>query len=111
MAALPCGESGGGELLDVAATFDERLFHRRNLAIEQEIRLMDQTDGGIGADGRVSVFQPRSVQTPALLISQISQIRLISLKLPRHIANRSRFVASQPPLGQVAVAQEILEIE
>jgi hypothetical protein len=41
-------ESGRIELLAVPATLNEFLLEPTKLLIEQEVRLMDQTDNGIG---------------------------------------------------------------
>ena len=44
----PMLESGRIELLAVPATLNEFLLEPTKLLIEQEVRLMDQTDNGIG---------------------------------------------------------------
>ena len=41
------GKTGGGELLTVAAALDKSLFQGSDLAVEQEVRLVNQADKGI----------------------------------------------------------------
>ncbi len=45
-----------------------------NLLVEEEVRLVDQTDQRVGAHGRIGVLQPRRIERPALPIRQIGQI-------------------------------------
>ena len=67
----PMLESGRIELLAVPATLDEFLLDPTKLLIEQEVRLMDQTDNGIGPNFRIRVFKPVFVELPSLLIREI----------------------------------------
>jgi hypothetical protein len=58
-------------LLRIPAILHERLFQRGDLAVEEEIRLVDEADRGIRADRRVAVLQPAAVKAPALLVGEI----------------------------------------
>jgi hypothetical protein len=64
----PMLESGRIELLAIPATLDEILLEPTKLLIEQEVRLMDQADNGVGANFRVRVLKPVFVKLPSLLI-------------------------------------------
>ena len=65
------GEAGGGELFTVAAAFDEGVFEGGDLAIEEEIGLVDEADERVGADGWVGVVEPRGVEEPAIGVGEI----------------------------------------
>jgi hypothetical protein len=67
-------EALGGELFGVAAVFDEGRFEGGDLAVEEEVCLVDQADGGVSTDRRVGVVEPVGVEGPAFLIRQIVQI-------------------------------------
>ena len=67
-------EALGGELFGVAAVFDEGGFEGGDLAVEEVVCLVDQADGGVGADRGVGVVEPAGVEGPAFLIRQIGQI-------------------------------------
>ena len=64
-------EAGGGELLAVAAAFDEGGFQRGDLLVEEVVGLVNEADEGVGADGRGGVLQPGGVELLALVISEI----------------------------------------
>ena len=49
----PGGDSGGGELLGVAAAFDEVALEGDELLVEQVVGLVDQAEECVGNDGRV----------------------------------------------------------
>ena len=64
----------GGELLGVAAAFDEGLLEGVDLLVEQVVGLVDQADHGIRPHSGFSVFQPRGVERPAFWVGEIRQI-------------------------------------
>lgn len=68
------GQAGGGELFAVAAVFDEGFFESGNLPIEQEVRLVNQADEGISADGGVRVVKPADIEGVAFVVGEIGQI-------------------------------------
>ena len=64
----PVLKSGRIEMLSIPATLDEFLLEPTKLLIEQEVRLMDQTNNGISANFGVRVLKPVFVELPSLLI-------------------------------------------
>lgn len=72
-AAFAFGEAGGGQLLGVAAVFDEGALESADLLVEEVVGLVNEAEGGIGPDRRVFVVQPAGVERAALRIGEIGR--------------------------------------
>ena len=68
------GEPCRRELLGVATAFHKALFERSDLAVEEEVCLVDQADECVRAYRRVAAFEPARVKCKALLVVEIGQI-------------------------------------
>src|SRR5579884_4070247 len=109
--ALTLRQARGSKLLAVAATANKLLFQRGNLLVEQVVGLVNQANQGIGAHRGIGMLEPRSVERPALMIRQISQIRRIFLVPLGHFAHGLRLARVGWPLRKPPVAQEIFVVE
>ncbi len=106
---FPFLQSGGGELLAVSALINKGRFQTGDLAVEEEVRLVDDADQRIGANGGVFVVKPGGIECPALGVGEISQIcrigqiGLIFFKCGGNTTHSLRFRAFPVPLGETAV--------
>ena len=99
------GDAGRGKLLSVAALLDEPALQRRGLPVEQVIGLVNQADDGIGDDRGVRGSEPGRI------IGRIRPIGRIGPMLNAHGANLAGFRVVLCPLGQGALAEEVLVVE
>ena len=108
------GEPCRGQLLGVAAAFHKALFERGDLAVEEEVRLVDQADECIRADRRVVAFEPACIERKALLVVEIGQIRLIRpifSELLRDTPHGAGFLAVGIPLRESPLAQVVFVVQ
>lgn len=57
------------QLLRVAAALDEILLQGDDLLVQQIVRLVDQAQQGVGADGGVFMLQPGGVEISAGVVA------------------------------------------
>jgi hypothetical protein len=110
----PCApplEPFGRQLLGISALLNEGRFQRHNLAIEQEIGLMDQADDRIGPHRRFGMLQPRRVKRPPLLVVKARRKLLASAQPRPNRPHGLGFGSIALPERQMAVAQEVFAVE
>jgi hypothetical protein len=115
--SLALGKAGGRELFAVATLFNKGSFQGGNLLVEQIIGLVDEANGRVCPNGRVSVFKPALVKRPTLCIRQIGQIRQIRQmsrifsELSGYLADHESLRRVRLPKRQPAMPEEILIIQ
>ena len=106
----PRRQSCCGKLLSIATLGNKAALQRRDLLVEQVVRLVDKADHSVGDDRRISRTEPARVLFP--VIRRISPIGLIG-RLSSHPDGahcaRSRVVFA--PLAVTALAQKVLVVE
>ncbi len=105
-----------GKPLAVAALFDELPLQPADLAVEQIVGLVNQTDHRVGNYRRLAVFEPPGVVHFMVrhigLIRPISLIRLIRpISSYPHIAHQPRLWGVLLPLLQLPLAQKVFVVE
>lgn len=107
---LALSQPSCGQTLCVAAFLHELSFERRDLMIEEEVRLVNQAKDSIGNDFRPRVLKPTSVEFP--VDYRIRPIRRISpILVPSHRAHCPGFWILFAPLTMAPLPQVIFKIE
>ena len=105
------GEPCCRKLLGVATAFYKALFERGDLAVEEEVRLINQADECVRADRGVAAFEPARVEPKALLVVEIGQIRPIFSEVLRDSPHGAGLLAVGRPLRESPLAQVVFVVQ